>query len=585
VTGDGDGPAGLTELNEAQRTEAMRRWAVLRPHLDDGVALVAAARAAGVPERTAQRWLARYRSAGVAGLARRGRSDRGQRAVPDELVTLIEGMALRRPPPSVAVIHRQVVEVAAGHGWPVPSYSTVYAITTAIDDDLRTLAHEGTKRYQEAFDLVHRRQAAASNDIWQADHTELDLWVLTPTGRPARPWLTVIEDDRSRAIPGYAVSLEAPSAINTALALRQAIWRKPDPRWPLCGIPGAFYTDHGSDFTSRHMDAVAADLKMRLIFSLPGQPRGRGKIERLFNTINQMCLASLPGYAPRGVPDRAGQARLTLPELDAAIGRFVLEYHHRLHSETRQTPVERWSAGGFLPRMPDSLEQLDLLLLTVAQPRKVHPDGIHFQGLRYLDPTLVAYVGEHVTIRYDPRDLAGTDHRPQRPHRRPLRPPPSAPPRHQGTLQGRRPAPGRSPARLRRPPHRSISRRGGRGTTTAGPGPAHAQALPRGLTRVTTNEPAATATDCDGLTATVPDFDVLNPFKQDDQPLANEGLVVDDQHTNVVHRGVTHCAAELRGRRRIRCRSVRRPSRLRLRWRALASRAVPARCRACRSRR
>jgi putative transposase len=56
--------------------------------------------------------------------------------------------------------------------------------------------------------------------------------------------------------------------------------------------------------------------------------------------------------------------------------------------------------------MPDSLEQLDLLLLTVAKPRKIHPDGIHFQGLRYLDPVLAAYVGDTVIIRYDPRDMA-----------------------------------------------------------------------------------------------------------------------------------------------------------------------------------
>lgn len=47
-----------------------------------------------------------------------------------------------------------------------------------------------------------------------------------------------------------------------------------------------------------------------------------------------------------------------------------------------------------------------MLLLTVAQPRKVHPDGIHFQSLRYLDLVLSAYVGESVVIRYDPRDLA-----------------------------------------------------------------------------------------------------------------------------------------------------------------------------------
>ncbi|MCA1698056.1 MAG: helix-turn-helix domain-containing protein [Actinobacteria bacterium] len=42
---------------------------MLRPHLEDGVALVHAARDAGVPERTAQRWLARYRDGGLVGLA------------------------------------------------------------------------------------------------------------------------------------------------------------------------------------------------------------------------------------------------------------------------------------------------------------------------------------------------------------------------------------------------------------------------------------------------------------------------------------------------------------------------------------
>src|SRR5262249_51976504 len=50
--------------------------------------------------------------------------------------------------------------------------------------------------------------------------------------------------------------------------------------------------------------------------------------------------------------------------------------------------------------------QLDLLLLTVAKSRKVRQDGIPFQGLCYLDPTLAAYVGEQVIIRYDPRDMA-----------------------------------------------------------------------------------------------------------------------------------------------------------------------------------
>jgi putative transposase len=399
--------ATLVSLGETDRAEAHRRWLVLRGHLEDGVPLSRVAVQSGIPHRTLQRWLARYRAAGLAGLGRTARADRGRSRFPEPLRLLVEGLALRMPVPSAAQVHRQVTAVAEREGWPVPSYSSVYAIIRGIDPALRTLAVEGTKRYAEVFELVHRRQADRPNEIWQADHTQLDLWVVTPAGRPARPWLTVIEDDHSRAIAGYEVNLGAPSALQTALALRQAIWRKAEPGWHVCGIPAVFYTDHGSDFTSRHMEQAAADLGKRLVFSLPGQPRGRGKIERYMDTINQMCLAALPGYAPRGTKDRAGQARLSLPELDAALGEFIVKvYNHRVHSQTGQPPQARWEAGGFLPRLPESLEQLDLLLLTVAKPRKIHPDGIHFQGLRYLDLVLAAYVGEPVIIRYDPRDLA-----------------------------------------------------------------------------------------------------------------------------------------------------------------------------------
>ncbi len=174
----------------------------------------------------------------------------------------------------------------------------------------------------------------------------------------------------------------------------------------VCGIPEVLYTDHGSDFTSRHLEQVGADLKIRLIFSLPGKPRGRGRIERFFSTVNEMFLCELDGYAPAGGGVR-GKPTLTLEELDARLRTFFLDvYHRREHSETKTLPVERWEANGFLPRMPDSLEQLDLLLIQVARARQVRVDGIHVQSLRCLSTTLAAYVGETVTLRIDPRDMA-----------------------------------------------------------------------------------------------------------------------------------------------------------------------------------
>jgi putative transposase len=379
---------------------------MLQPCVEHAVPLPHVAHQYGLPLRTVERWLAQYRRYGLVGLARRGRRDRGHlRRLHPELTPVIEGLALRTPPPTVAFVHRQVRDVALRHGWPVPPYSSVYRVVKRLAPALLTLAHDGTKAYRLTFDLLYRREAKGPNEIWQADHTLLDLWVQHDGGQPARPWLTVIMDDYSRAVAGFGVSFQAPSAIQTALVLRQAIWRKAIPRWDICGIPATFYTDHGSDFTSHHLEQVSADLKMGLVFSEAGMPRGRGRIERFFRTINQMLLCGLPGYTPAGTP--TGETLLTLSTFEAHLQEFILEqYHQRPHSETGVPPHVRWAAGGFLPRLPESLEQLDLLLLTVAKSRKVRQDGIHFQGLCYLDTTLAAYVGEPVIIRYDPRDMA-----------------------------------------------------------------------------------------------------------------------------------------------------------------------------------
>lgn len=390
---------------DAEREAAMERFRLLRPVLEEGVPLTQIAREQGLPLRTARRWLQQYRRHGLAGLQRQPRSDAGQRRrVSPELQQLIEGLMLRRPPPSVASVHRQVAALAVERGEPPPSYRCVLDVVHQLDPALVTLAQEGPKAYRERYDLLYRREASRPNEIWQADHTLLDLWVRDEHGIPARPWLTLVVDDYSRAIAGYYLSFQAPSALQTALALRQAIWRKEEPRWHVCGLPEILYTDHGSDFTSRHLEQVAADLRIRLVFSQPGAPRGRGRVERCFGTVNQLLLAQLPGYFLVGGPDTA---TLTLPAFDQAFRAFLHEnYHPRDHGSIGMAPQARWEAGGFLPRLPDSLEQLDLLLLTVAKSRRVHPDGIRFQGQRYLDLTLSAYVGEEVTVRYDPRDLA-----------------------------------------------------------------------------------------------------------------------------------------------------------------------------------
>jgi putative transposase len=173
----------------------------------------------------------------------------------------------------------------------------------------------------------------------------------------------------------------------------------------VCGIPDVLYVDHGSDFTSDHLDQVAASLRFRIINSTVARPQGRGKIERLFGSLNTELLPELPGYLVNGKP--ATPPKLSLTELDQAVTSFIVNtYHMRLHSEIGQTPLDAWRGKGFLPRLPEDLEELDLLLVMHAKPRTVRRDGIRFQGLRYNHTTMASYVGEAVTIRYDPRDLS-----------------------------------------------------------------------------------------------------------------------------------------------------------------------------------
>ena len=245
----------LVGLTEEARNLALGRFRLLRPHLEDGYPLKTVAATAGIPFRTAQRWVSLYRQFGLTALSRKRRADTGRhREMSAKLMEAIEGIALQKPPMPVAAICRQAERLAQDLGAEPPSYWRVYRIISALPADLVTLAHEGSKAYSNAFELVHRREADRPNAIWQADHTPLDILLIRPDGTTAKPWLSTVIDDYSRAVAGYFLSFEAPSALNTSLALRQAIWRKEAPDWIVCGIPDVLYTDNGSDFTSQHLE-------------------------------------------------------------------------------------------------------------------------------------------------------------------------------------------------------------------------------------------------------------------------------------------------------------------------------------------
>lgn len=64
------------------------------------------------------------------------------------------------------------------------------------------------ERARRELDAYLRWEPEARNDLWEADHKQLDIDVLAGGfERPVRPWLTLFVEAYSRVVPGWAVSV------------------------------------------------------------------------------------------------------------------------------------------------------------------------------------------------------------------------------------------------------------------------------------------------------------------------------------------------------------------------------------------
>jgi putative transposase len=119
----------LAGLTEEARKLALDRFRLIQPHLEQNQSLQSVARAASIPYRTAQRWVAQYQLFGLVALARKRRKDRGERRVVSaKLKEVIEGLALQKPPLPLAALFRQVQRLSKDLGEKAPSYGTVFSI-------------------------------------------------------------------------------------------------------------------------------------------------------------------------------------------------------------------------------------------------------------------------------------------------------------------------------------------------------------------------------------------------------------------------------------------------------------------------
>lgn len=281
----------------------------------------------------------------------------------------------------------------------------------AFDRDLRpgeraavVEGAEGRRRHQ----VYLRWEARHRNEIWEADHKELEVLVLPPRcQRPQKPWVTLFLDAFSRLIMGWSIAL-CPSAATVLAALGKGIRLDPE-RGPFGGIPSVLRWDNGLEFAAGSMTKAAATLGCTTKAMTPYSPHLKGKVERVNRTVTQELIASLPFYTngPRAIDGRLygpDVAPMTLSNLVDEFARWVVDYNTlRSHSSLQgQTPLQRWCADATPLEVVDDAGLRWLLLADEA--RTIQKDGIHFHGLIFMAPELNGMVGQGVEVRYVPHD-------------------------------------------------------------------------------------------------------------------------------------------------------------------------------------
>jgi len=308
---------------------------------------------------------------------------------------------------NVHAVHRRMTD----EGHPVPSVRT---LGRAIDRELtpaeQAFARTGAEGAR-ARSVYLRWEPEHRAEGYAADHKELSIEVLAPRAqRPTKPWVTLVQDEYSRLIVGWAISLR-PTQAEVLAALRMAVVVDPD-RGSFGGIPVLLRFDGGLEFAARSVEDAAATLGCLALQCRAYQPWLKGKVERLNRTIEQTLLCELPRWThgprqPNGQLADRGKP-LTLERFVSLFDAWVRSYNtERPHGGLQgQTPLERWMQDARpVPTLP--ADQARWMLLPEVE-RGVVKSGVSFGGRLYVMPEMNGLVGEKVGVRampHDPRSI------------------------------------------------------------------------------------------------------------------------------------------------------------------------------------
>lgn len=327
-----------------------------------------------------------------------------------------EGFALERfsqsTQPDISAIHRELMEI---HRFTV-GYDQVRGYLNGLPSNLGRMspARIGARLYKLSQKAFFRRSIdnALPGDIYVADGYKADIYLAHPvTGKIFRPELTVAIDVASR----HVVHVRADEHEGTYAV--QNMWAEAFAKWN--HVPPQLYVDHGSGHENHLMCDELTGFYNRagvqhVIFAHPGNPHGKGWVERFFRTMKddflrvqwaQFCCADEQADEVLNRVTREVKAgRLQLPSLAQfmdSLAAWLERYHSRPVPERGDGISKAALWARLQPIAPTgSLEVMKYR----SQPRKVRRATVTQDGREYGHPDLHQWNGQTVVLEYSLTD-------------------------------------------------------------------------------------------------------------------------------------------------------------------------------------
>ena len=345
---------------------------------------------------TLERWFHQARRATldpVGVLRRKVRSDAGQQTVVGESLrqALIDQYA-KHPGWSYFLHYGNLAALVRADATvgPLPSYASIRRFMKAhgLIKRRRFPNTPGGRRAAARLEAreVRSFEAEHVHGLWHLDFHHGSKKVLTSAGEWATPRLLGVIDDHSR-LACHVQWYLAETAEQLVHGLAQAFQKR--------ALPRALMSDNGAAMSAGEFTQGLARLGIVHQPTLPHSPYQNAKQEVFWAQVEGRLVAMLEGVAD-----------LTLAALNDATQAWVeMEYQRTVHSETRQTPLERCTTGPDVGRASPSSNALRLAFTTEEHRTQRKSDGtVSLAGQRFEIPARYRLLSR-IAVRYASWDL------------------------------------------------------------------------------------------------------------------------------------------------------------------------------------